>query len=307
MQIALFGGSGFVGTYIVDALTDADHEPSLLVRADSLHKIRRADKCRITQGDISSEDAIATTLSGCDALIYNIGILKEVRKHGITFEELQFRGVARVVDAAERLGVARILLMSANGVKQPGTRYQETKYRAEVLVSNSGLQHTIFRPSVIFGDSHGLQEISSQLYNDLVKPPLPAVGFHTGWNPKGNGVVLSPVHISDVANAFVAALTNDATIGKTFVLGGPEVLTWAQMIERIAATVGREKWIMPMPIGVMKFGATLFDWLPFFPATREQLTMLAEGNAAAPDDIESLIGRPPLPFVPENLAYLRQI
>lgn len=307
MQIALFGGTGFVGNYIVDALTAAGHEPSLLVRASSLHKLRRADNCRITQGDISSEDAIATTLSGCDALIYNIGILKEVRKHGITFEELQFRGVARVADAAKRQGVARMLLMSANGVKRPGTSYQETKYRAEELVSNSGLQHTIFRPSVIFGDSHGLQEISSQLYNDLVKPPIPAVGFHTGWNPKGNGVVLSPVHIRDVADAFVAALTNDATIGKTYVLGGPEVLTWTQMIERIATTVGRDKWVLPMPIGVMKFGAMLFDWLPFFPATHEQLTMLAEGNAADPDDIESLIGRPPLPFVPENLAYLRQI
>ncbi|MDH3434724.1 MAG: complex I NDUFA9 subunit family protein, partial [Gammaproteobacteria bacterium] len=153
----------------------------------------------------------------------------------------------------------------------------------------------------------GLQEISSQLYSDLVKPPLPAVGFHTGWIPKGNGVVLSPVHISDVADAFVAALTNDDTIGKTYVLGGPEVLTWTEMIERIAAAVGRKKWIMPMPIQVMKFGATLFDWLPFFPATREQLTMLAEGNAAGPGDIELLNGRPPLPFVPENLAYLQQI
>jgi NADH dehydrogenase len=306
MQVALFGGTGFVGNYLVDALIEAGHAASLLVRANSLHKIRRADNCRITHGDISSDDAIEATLSDCDAVIYNIGILKESRRHGITFEELQFRGVARVVDAAERLGVSRILLMSSNGIKQPGTRYQETKLRAEILLGDSGLKYTVFRPSVIFGDSHGLQEISSQLYSDLVKPPIPAVGFHTGWNPKGNGVILSPVHVVDVADAFVGALSNDATIGHTYVLGGPEVLTWTEMIERIAATVGRDKWIMPMPIGIMKFGATLFDWLPFFPATREQLTMLAEGNAAAPDDIQSLIGRPPLAFVPENLAYLRK-
>lgn len=305
MQVALFGGTGFVGSYLVDALIAAGHTPSLLVREASANKLRNAEACRLTYGDISSTQAIESTLADCGALIYNIGILKEDRKRGITFEELQYRGVERVVEAAKHNGVSRVLLMSANGVKSPGTPYQDTKCRAEKLVSESGLPFTVFRPSVIFGDSHGLQEISSQLYNDLVKPPIPAVAFHTGWKPKGNGVVLSPVHVTDVADAFVAALTNDETIGKTYVLGGPDVLTWAEMVRRIAATVSRNKWFLPMPISVMKFGATLFDWLPFFPATRDQLTMLAEGNAADPADIESLIGRPPLAFVPENLSYLR--
>ena len=305
MQVAVFGGTGFVGGYLVEALLAAGHEPSLLVRGGSESKVRRSGECRVTAGDIASEHAIAATLEGCEALIYNIGILKEFPRQGITFEELQFRGVERVIAAAQQLGVARVLLMSANGVKQPGTPYQETKYWAEQLVLQSGLQATVFRPSVIFGDSHGLQEISSQLYNDLVKPPLPAVGFHTGWRPKDNGVVLSPVHVRDVADAFIASLTDDSTIGRTYVLGGPEVLTWTAMVERIAAAAGRAKWILPMPIGVMKFGATLFDWLPFFPATRDQLTMLAEGNAADPAEIRSLIGREPRAFTTESLQYLR--
>jgi len=305
MQVALFGGTGFVGGYLTGALIAAGHTPSLLVRENSVSKIRHAEGCRLTVGDIASQRAIETTLNGCDALIYNIGILREFRKQGITFEELHFRGVRRVVEAAKRLNVTRALLMSANGVKSPGTPYQDSKFRAEEFAKESGLNVTVFRPSVIFGDSQGLLEISSQLYNDLVKPPLPAVGFHTGWNPKGNGVVMSPVHVKDVASAFVNALSNDSTIGKTYLLGGPEVLTWAEMIRRIATAVERDKWIMPMPIGVMKFGATLFDWLPFFPATRDQLTMLAEGNAVDPAAIESLIGRAPLAFTPGNLAYLK--
>jgi len=304
MQVALFGGTGFVGGYLVDALIAAGHTPSLLVRDSSTSKIRNTAGCRVTAGGITSQQAIETTLSGCDALIYNIGILKEFPKKGITFEELQYRGVQRVVDAAKRLNVSRVLLMSANGVKVPGTPYQETKYRAEQLVKASGLAATVLRPSVIFGDSRGLQEISSQLYNDLIKPPIPAVGFHTGWNPKGNGVVLSPVHVTDVAGAFINALNDATTIGQTYILGGPEILTWAEMIRRIATAVSRDKWILPMPIGVMKFGATLFDWLPFFPATRDQLTMLAEGNDADPADIEALIGKRPLAFEPKNLAYL---
>ncbi len=86
---------------------------------------------------------------------------------------------------------------------------------------------------------------------------------------------------------------------------GSEALTWTQMLERIAAAAGRRKWIVPMPIAVMKFGAMLFGWLPFFPVTSDQLTMLAEGNTADPDALISLIMRDPLGFTPETLSYLR--
>jgi len=304
MKVALFGGTGFVGGYLVNTLLAAGHEPSVLIRPGSEDKLTSREKCRVTAGDISSVDAIEATLDGCDAFIYNIGILKAFPRKGITFEKLHFDGVQRVVNAAQKLNVRRALLMSANGVKSPGTPYQDTKFRAEELVKQSGLEWTIYRPSVIFGDSNGLQEITNQLYRELVKPPIPAVAFHTGWNPKGNGVVMSPVHIQDVADAFVGALSNAATVGETYVLGGPDVLTWEEMIRRISKAVDRKKWIVPMPIAFMKFGATLFDWLPFFPATRDQLTMLAEGNTADSADLEMLIHRPPMAFVPENLSYL---
>jgi NADH dehydrogenase len=304
MKVALYGGTGFVGGYLVDTLVAAGHEPSVLIRPGSENKLTSREQCRVTAGDISSVDAIEATLDGCDALIYNIGILKAFPRKGITFEESHFDGVRRAVNAAQKLNVQRILLMSANGVKSPGTPYQDTKFRAEELVKKSNLRWTVFRPSVIFGDSNGLQEITNQLYRELVKPPIPAVAFHTGWNPKGNGVVMSPVHIQDVADAFVGALSNAATVGETYVLGGPEVLTWEEMVQRVAAAVGRRKWILPMPVGLMKFGATLFDWLPFFPATRDQLTMLAEGNTADSADLEMLINRPPTAFVPENLSCL---
>lgn len=304
MKIALFGGTGFVGGYLVNALLAAGHEPSVLIRPGSENKLANRDKCCVTAGDISSDNAIETTLDGCDAFIYNIGILKAFPKKGVTFEKLHFDGVRRVANSAQELNVRRALLMSANGVKSPGTPYQDTKFRAEEFVKQSGLEWTIFRPSVIFGDSNGLQEITNQLYRELVKPPIPAVAFHTGWSPKGNGVVMSPVHIQDVADAFIGSLSDADTIGKTYVLGGPDVLTWEEMVQRVATAVGRRKWMLPMPVGLMRFGATLFDWLPFFPATRDQLTMLAEGNVADSADLETLINRAPTAFVPGNLSYL---
>ena len=91
--------------------------------------------------------------------------------------------------------------MSANGVKQPGTRYQETKYQAELAAFDSGLDVTVFRPSVIFGNPRGKMEFATQLYQEMVRPPLPAVAFHTGWSPAKGQVLMSPVHVSDVADS----------------------------------------------------------------------------------------------------------
>ena len=305
MRVAIFGGSGFVGSYLVDALIAAGHEPSLMVRLGSERKVRQVERCRLVAGNLSSTTAIDATLENCDAVIYSVGILKESPKQGITFEELQYNGVVRVAESTKARGISRFLLMSANGAKSMGTPYQETKFRAEEHVRASGFDVTIFRPSVIFGEPRGRMEIGTQLYAEMISPPIPAVGFFTGWRPYRGAVAMSPVHVEDVAQAFLTALRESSTIGKTYVLGGPEVLSWAEMLRRIARTVGRKKWILPMPIGIMKLAAALLDWLPFFPVTRDQLTMLAEGNTADPAALAQLIGRQPKAFNEAYLAYLR--
>jgi uncharacterized protein YbjT (DUF2867 family) len=148
-------------------------------------------------------------------------------------------------------------------------------------------------------------EIGTQLHEQMISPPLPAVGFFTGWHPQQGAVEMSPVHVEDVARAFVTALEDPPTVGRIYVLAGPEVLSWSDMLRRIAQSVGRNKWILPMPIGLMKFAAALFGWLPFFPVTRDQLTMLADGNIGDPSVLTALIGTETRAFVPANLAYLR--
>jgi len=303
MRVAIIGGTGFVGGYLTRALLEAGHEPSLLVRAGSASKVS-AD-VGTTPGDISSAEALRATMQGCSAVIYNVGILREFPSRGITFEASQYQGLVNTVEAAKATGAKRLLLMSANGVKRPGTAYQETKYRAEEYALQSGLDVTVIRPSVIFGDPQGKMEFATQLFQDMVKPPIPAVGFFKGRNPEKGAIVMSPVHIEDVASAFVAALADEATIGKTYSLGGPEVLTWNEMLRRIGEATGRRKWILPMPTYVMRIGATLFDWLPFFPVTRGQLTMLEEGNTADPEFLKHLIGREPRAFSVDSLSYLK--
>jgi len=304
MRVAMIGGTGFVGSYIVDALLKQGHDVSVLVRPGSEHKVRHSALARIVSGTIDSTTSIDDLVAGRDAVIYCVGILRELPRKGITFEATQFDGVANTVDAAQKNGVRRFLLMSANGVKSPGTRYQETKKRAEDRVLMSDLGATIFRTNVIFGDPRGQMEFATQLFQDMVDKPIPAVGFFSGLTPTGGAVLMSPVHVEDVASAFVNSLTDDSTIGEIYNLGGPDILSWTEMIRCIAAATGRKKWVIPMPIALMKLAAIVFDWLPFFPVTRDQLTMLAEGNTADPDVIESLIGKSPTVFSVEHLDYL---
>jgi len=117
---------------------------------------------------------------------------------------------------------------------------------------------------------------------------------------------MSPVFIDDVAQAVIAVLGNDETIHRTYPLGGPEVLTWSEMVRRVAAAAGRRKWLLPVPVWLMMLAAFLFGWIPAFPVSRDQLTMLVEGNVADPAVIESLTGRPPAAFDESHLAYLRR-
>ncbi len=304
MQVAIVGGTGFVGGYLVDALLARGHRPALLVRSGSESRVRRADECRIVGGELNDDEALAALTDGCDAVIYNVGILRESRGQGITFEAMQYEGAVRVLRAAEAAGVERMLLMSANGVKPDGTPYQDTKYRAERAALDSGLNATVFRPSVIFGDPAGKMEIATQLFQDMVRPPIPAIDFFSALGSHRGPVRMSPVHVADVAEAFVASLDDEATYGQTYVLGGPDVFTWGDMIRTVARAAGRSKLLLPMPIELMKLAALFLDWIPLFPVTRDQLTMLAEGNTADPDDIAGLIGHAPQAFNSEALAYL---
>lgn len=304
MRIALFGGTGFVGSHLVDALVAADMQPVLLVRQQSTERACRAGRCEVVTGDLADPAAVAATLTGADAVIYDVGLLREQPRDGATFAEAHHHAVQRVVEAALTAGVRRLLLMSANGVRGDGGAYQRTKRAGEVAVQNSGLDYTIFRPSVIFGEPRGRDEFASRLVREIIDPPLPAPLFFTGVAAHRAGrFLLSPVHVDDVAAAFVQALRDPGTIGRTLHLGGPQSLSWRDILARLAAARGRHKLMLPVPALGVSAAAALFEHLPAFPLTREQLTMLLEGNTCPPDDLVAL-GIVPRAFDLDHLAYL---
>ncbi|MDJ0779433.1 MAG: NAD(P)H-binding protein [Gammaproteobacteria bacterium] len=303
-SVGVFGGTGYVGSYLVDALLAQGFHPVLLVRPGSEARVEQRDRCTLVSGDIDDEAAIRQVAEASDALIYNIGILREFPQRGISFHGLQEEAARRTMDAAVAAGVRRFLLMSANGVEAGLTPYQRSKHAAERYLQGLELDWTIFRPSVLFGDPRGRMEFATQLSAEIIDSPLPAPLFHNGLLPFGAGnFTMSPVHVADVAAAFVAALRDPATIGKTFHLGGPETISWREILTRLAAARGRSKLMLPAPaLGVMA-AAALLDRFESFPITRDQVRMLLVGNACAPDDLEAL-GIDPRPFSADGLHYL---
>lgn len=306
MRVALIGGTGFIGGYIIDGLLDAGHEPAVLVRAGSESKLRSAERCRRVSGDLSDRDAIARLMSGADAAIYLVGILREQPSKGITFEAIQYHGARRAIDVAVEQGVGRFLLMSANGAHAGGTPYERTKFEAERYLERSTLAGTAFRPSIVFGDPRGAMEFCTQLRDQMVRPPLPAASFFAGVSPAAGAAVMSPVHVEDVAAAFVGALEDDGMAGNTYALGGPEMLTWPDVIRRIAKACGRRKWIVPVPAPLVRLGAFFLDRFRWFPVTRDQLTMLMQGNVVEDNEAFDRLGIDPQRMTPETLSYLRQ-
>ncbi len=306
MRIALFGGTGFVGSYLVEELLRQGHQPVLLVRPGSETRVNRRESCVLVPGEITSIEAIRQTLTGCDAVIYNIGIIRQNRRRGITFEELHHRSAVRVIDAATEQGVKRFILMSANGVRPDGAAYQRTKFKAEQHLKNTTLAWTIFRPSIMFGDPRGQQEFCTQLRDQLVRPPIPVPLFYNGLLPAGaGGFSLSPVHVMDVAALFVKALSMPDTIGECYPVCGLQEFSWRELIDLIAQAVSRNKWKVPVPATAVKIIAALLDRFAWFPITRDQVTMLLEGNTCDSGEVFRLFGIDPTPLCLENMAYLR--
>ena len=306
MKIAVFGGTGFVGSYIIDNLIESQYTPRVLVREQSKKKIISADKCDVVIGDIFDEEAIREVISGVDAVIYTIGLIREFPSLGVTFEKLHFEGAVKCMDLTSEAGVKRFILMSANGVCPDGTGYQKTKWMSEQYLKNTDLDWTIFRPSTIFGNprGEGRPEFFTQLKSDLIDLPLPAPLFHQGLLPFNAGsFLMSPIHIKDVAQFFVKSIKEEKYYGRVFELGN-ENHTWKEMLRMLTTALNRNKLMIPAPIGPVMAVASVLDRFSWFPATKDQLTMLAEGNTCDSSKLFADFEIEPTPLNPDNLSYL---
>lgn len=267
MIIFLAGGTGFVGGHLKNALTSKGHIVRLLSHRRTSEA---ADNLRIFEGDVTRAGTFAEALQGCDAAINLIGIIREFPGRGITFEKLHVLATENMIDACRQAGVKRYLHMSALGTgPAASSRYHETKFRAEELVRASGLDFTIFRPSLIFGPNDDFVNKLAGLIKH--SPAVPVIG--------DGSYRLQPISADDVARCFAASLEMPETIGKTYELCGPDRLTYNEMLDIIGKVLGKDGVAkVKSPVGLVKLAARLMQGFSFFPVTTDQIVMLLAEN-----------------------------
>jgi uncharacterized protein YbjT (DUF2867 family) len=274
MKVFLTGATGFVGREVLQHAVDAGHQVRALVRSSP--KFDARPELESVIGDATDPESLRGRLAGCDAAIHLIGIIREFPARNITFRKLHTEATRNVLQAAKEQKVSRFLHMSANGVRAGAvTGYHKTKWEAEQLVRQSGLDWTIFRPSLIFGPRDQFVNMLADLIRKL--PVIPVMG--------DGRYRLQPVSINDVAAGFVNALTTQESIGKTFHCGGPRAFSYDEVLDKIGAAIGKRSVSkLHQPLLLMKPIVRLLQSIPQFPITRDQLQMLLEENICDPNE-----------------------
>ncbi len=297
MKVFLTGGTGFVGSEVLRQLTAAGHTPRCLVRRGSEKKLALDSGIEVHHGDVTEPATLKGALEGCDAVIHLVGIIREFPGRGITFEQMHAAATRHMVAAAKAQGVRRYLQMSANGTREDAaTVYHRTKWAAEEAVRASGLDWTIFRPSLIFGPKDEFVNMIAGMIRSL--PVVPVLG--------DGRYRMSPVAVEDVAAGFVGALEHPETAGRTFHCCGPESHSYDELIDLVGAALGRPRPAkLHHPLFLMKPMIALLEAIPQFPVTSGQLKMLLEGNVCDPADWAAAFGLDPTPFAKGVKRYLK--
>jgi len=297
-SVLVTGATGFVGRRVTAHLLREGFRVLALVRPGSRQRGDLPDGITVADGDVRDAGAVDEAARGCTAVIHLVGILRA--RGSQTYQAIHVDGTANVVSACLRAGVRRLVHMSALGVgRGTDTGYFRTKEAAERCVRDSGLDWTIVRPSVIHGPHGAFMIQMAQMVAGF--GPVPLVG-------RGDQTV-QPVWVEDVARVFVAALGRDATVGRTYDVGGPDVLTLRQFYRTLSRVLlGREKRLMPVPTFAVRAGAWLAAHLMANPPVApDEVRMLL---AARPCDIGPMteaFGVEPAPFEQTLAAYADEL
>ena len=306
-QATVFGGSGFLGRYVVKRLAESGARVLVGVRRPELAGFLRpmGDVGQIMpiRVDLADADAVAAAVEGSDAVVNLVGILFE--RGAQRFSAVHAQGAERVAKAAQAHGAARLVHVSAIGASRgSASAYARSKAAGEAAVRAAFEGATIVRPSVVFGPEDDFFNRFAALAR--IAPALPLIdGGHTRFQP---------VYVGDAAEAIMRILEDAATAGRTYELGGPRIYSFRELLEYILEQTGRRRLLVPVPSALMRLKAWFLEWLPSPPLTRDQVAQLAYDNVVTGDTEAGIgtfadLGITPTPLedvVPDYLARFRR-
>ena len=267
-MILVTGATGFIGRHLVPGLRSLEQPTRCLVRSNSRGRKLEAQGCVLARGDMSDPDSLRAACEGIDTVIHLVAI---IRGKPNDYRQLMAAGTKELVEAAGAARVRRFILVSALGLAEETfelTPYYEAKWSEERTLKASGLEHVIFRPSFVFARSGGVLPTFIRLVR--FSPLTPVLGPGTQR--------IQPVAIEDVVSHLIKAIELEGARDRTFDLAGPDQVSWDELYGLIASVLGKRRRRVHIPFALARAEAALFERLPGFPFTRDQLKMLAAGD-----------------------------
>lgn len=293
------GASGAIGSALVRRLVAGNQPVRALVHTPAKAAAQLADlrdRLEIVAGDVTRPDTLRPAMEGVQAVVHLVAIAME--KGRATYEGVNTQGTVNLVDAAQAAGVRRFINMSQNGADSAlPYPFLRSKGKAQDYVAASGLDWTAFRPSVVWGPDDEFANVQARLIK-LAPLIFPIVG--------DGKARFQPVYVGDLVEAVARALDDDTTIGRELGIGGPEVLTYEEIVRRVLAALGTRRVLVHVPVPLLRPAVAIMARLPNPPVTPSLLDLLKIDNVVERNALVEHFGIAPRPFVPEHLGYMRQ-
>lgn len=269
--VTLFGGGGFLGRYVAQALLDAGARLRIVQRdpgsAYFLKPLAGLGQIQFVAADIRDGERVRAAARGSEAVVNLVGILRG------DFEAVHVRGARNVAEAATAAGASALVHISAIGADPEGpSAYARSKGEGEAAVREAFPGATIIRPSLVFGREDNFVNRFAGLAR--ISPVLPVV--------RGT-MKMQPVYAADAARAVAAAaLDPQSRAARVYELGGPQVMTMRELVQWICRTTGRGRTLVDIPDPAAALLARLTGWLPGAPLTHDQYLMLCRDSVVSP-------------------------
>lgn len=272
--VTVFGGSGFIGRHVVRALAKDGWRVRVAVRrpdlAGHLQPLGGVGQIVAMQANLRFPESVRQAVKGSSAVVNLVGILAEGGAQ--SFDAVQSEGPRIAADAAREAGATTFVQMSAIGAdRESKARYGQTKAAGEAAAQDAFPGALVLRPSIVFGPEDAFFNRFAAMAR--MSPFLPLIG--------GGQTRFQPVFVGDVARAVALALSGGVEAGEAYELGGPEVLTFEQILRFVMEQTGRKRMLLNLPFRLAKLQARALQLIPNAPLTVDQVTMLETDNVVS--------------------------